>query len=229
MNAFLLVSALLVACALAQNGPTCLPQAFQFQRSSDIQGFGIGFGWDLTQEFYDYVGKRFRHRSQIWENGQQIFFDTLILASQNKLYEVYTRSGSGSINCTLHTGTFVVPPACLLSNATFRNAFLMAGEVLTNTYFESGWNNNMNAMEYEEIALSAAENVPIARRVFIQGSGNNNGNGFDIYYNFAPNYPGDAFDVPSFCQQSAAKGPELSVEQTKQIMKTYFGAFPRDF
>jgi len=226
MNSFLLVSALIV-CAFAQQGPTCLPNAFQFQRSSDLQGFGIGFGWDLTTEYYDYIGKRFRHRSNIWEQGNQIFFDTLILASENKLYQIYTHSGSGSINCTVHTGTFVVPPACLLGNATFRNAFLMAGEVLTNNYFESAWDPSANGMVYEEIALAAATNVPIARRIFIQGTGNNNGNGFDIYYNFAPNYPGDAFAVPSFCQQSATKGKTFTAAETTQIMKTYLGAFPQ--
>jgi len=226
MNAFLLVLAL-IACAFAQNGPTCLPQAFQFQRSSDIQGFGInGFGWDNTQEYYDYIGKRFRHRAQIFEQGEQIFFDNLILAAENKMYQIYTKSGSGSINCTVNSGTFVIPPACLLSNATFRNTFMMAGDVLTNTYFESRW---VNGMVYEEIALSAMENVPIARRLFDQGTGNNNGNTFDIYYNFAPNYPGDAFAVPSFCAQSAIKGPSFTVEQTKEIMRTYYGAFPRNF
>jgi len=222
-SAVLVVIASFVACAYAQGQQVCLPSAFTFQRSSHFNGFnGTFVGFDLNTEFYDYVGKRFRSRTQAFENGTQLFFDIIILAGSNTMYQVFSRQGSGSINCTKNTGTFTVPPACLLSNATIGGYYTFAGEVLVNAYNEQGWDNRHNGPYFEEVGLTYEENIPIQRRRFVGGTtpiGE-----LDLYFNYQPSFPPDAFVIPSICPSSART---YNQHETRELMSHYFGAFPR--
>jgi len=225
MNCVLLVVLAFVACAFAQGQQVCLPQAFSFQRSSHFNGFnGTFVGFDMNQEYYDYNGKRFRSTTQAFENGTQIFFDLIILAGQNTLYQIYTRQGSGEINCTKNTGTFSIPPACLLSNATNGGYFSVAGDVATVAWQEQGWDNRHHASFFEEIGLTYQTNIPIQRRRFV--AGNPPLSESDLYFNYQPSFPSNAFDIPSFCPSSERT---YNVHETREMMQHYFGAFPRNF
>jgi len=225
MTKFVVLAAALVACVYAQGQQVCLGQAFQFQRSSQFSGFNSSnVGFDLNTEFYDYVGKRFRSRTQAYNNGTQIFFDVIILAAQNTMYQVFSTSGGGSINCTKNTGTFQVPPACLLSNATIGGQFFIAGSVYCNAYNEQGWDNRHNGPYFEEIGMSDGTNVPIQRRRFVGGT--RPFAELDLFFNYASNFPPNAFEVPSFCP-AMATGRSFGVHETTEIMQHYFGAWPK--
>jgi len=225
MNSAILVVLAFVACAFAQGQQVCLPAAFNFQRSSHFNGFnGTFVGFDMNQEFYDYNGKRFRSKTQAFENGTQLFFDMIILANEGKMYQIFSREGSGSINCTVNSGSFTIPPACLLTNATNGGYFTVAGDVVTIAWNEQGWDNRHHGPYFEEVGLTMANNIPIQRRRFVGGTtpiGET-----DLYFNYQPNLPGDAFLIPSICPASERV---YNAHETREMMQHYFGAFPRNF
>jgi len=200
----------------------CLPAQFQFQRSGEFNGFNNNHtGWANIEEIYDYTGQRFRAVTQVFNNQTQFFDEIIILAPLKTMYTIRTQTGSGNVSCVKATGEFTVPSPCLLNNATQQQPVFIGGDVLANVYFESGWDFHAKAQFYAELSLAAGNNAPVARRVFVNGTGSF----YDLYYNYQVGFPPNAFNVPSFCPSSSTH--TLNVEETNAIITKTFGAIPR--
>lgn len=216
------VTLICLSCALASTS-VCLPPQFNFERSGEFNGFvNHNGGWANIQEYYDYTGQRFHSINQVFTSNNTEFRDeVIILAPINTAYFIRSQQGGGSVNCTKQTGTFTVPSPCLLNNATQQQPIFIAGDVLANVYFESGWDPVRKAQYYAELSLSAGNNAPVARRVFVNGTGSF----FDLYYNFNVGNPNYAFLVPAFCP-SVSSG-SLTDAETDDLIHRTFGAIPR--
>jgi len=210
-----------LSCALASTS-VCLPAQFNFQRSGEFNGFNNNAaGWANVQEYYDYTGQRFHAVTQVFNNQTEFRDEVIILAPIKTMYTIRSQQGGGSVNCTKSTGEFTVPSPCLLNNATQQQPVFIAGDVLANVYFETGWDFHAKAQFYAELSLAAGNNAPVARRVFVNGTCSF----YDLYYNYQVGNPSYAFQIPPFCP-SASTQTMTEVETTALITKT-FGAIPR--
>jgi len=214
------VTLLCLSCALASTS-VCLPPQFNFERSGEFNGFNNNGGWANVQEYYDYTGQRFHSIVQVFSNQTEFRDEVLILAPIGTAYFIRSQTHGGSVNCTKQTGTFTVPSPCLLNNATQQQPIFIAGDVLANVYFESGWDPVRKAQYYAELSLAAGNNAPVARRVFVNGTGSF----YDLYFNYNIGNPNYAFLVPSFCPQ--ASSGSLTDAEADTLIHNTFGAIPR--
>mmetsp|Transcript_119051 Transcript_119051/g.167354 ORF Transcript_119051/g.167354 Transcript_119051/m.167354 type:complete len:227 (+) Transcript_119051:20-700(+) len=177
----------------------CLNDVFQWKRSTDffvIKGDKPGF--DESEEYFDRPGRQYRYREIVREaGGKSVFNDVIIKAKERKMWTITGKQGGGSVNCTVATSRMPDPYPCTLSNATRRGSVTVAGNIVTNVFFEDR-SFRKGAMEYEELLITADVAAPVARRAFFENAGEVS----EFYFDYSTTLPPDAFVVPGICPQS---------------------------
>jgi hypothetical protein len=178
----------------------CFPDRFTFKVSQEFSGFSNNPGFEFVEEFYDYRHSEFRYVTDFWFENQQFFRDTLILGRLGKMFVVEGKKGGGSITCKETSAVFPSRMPCLLQNATIGGTLFVAGDVATQIFHESFWNEATKAQQYQEIGLTVGENAPIYQRDFFQNA-THVITGVSLFFDYSINFPETHFIIPSICPQ----------------------------
>jgi len=213
MKFALVVLALCLGVAFAD--PVCLPSVFTWVRSQQFAQFannGTG-GFDVTEEYFDNNLGNYRTKevAYVGPNNTQVFFDMLIIGASRKMYVLEGVQGSGSVTCNVSSINPPSPQPCLLNNATIVGSFFIAGDVFVQIWAES-FSEPSNNVTYQEISLTAEDNIPIASREYSPSQGASQ----ELYFNYNLNLPSDAWTIPSICAQSAQVVEPMPKEALKK-------------